>query len=96
MLKEKTVEFHQARVEITRLDTISNKQEKFFALPTISVDQKANPTELDFCEQAHKDWANPAKPISLVTFETHHGIQSATRKGLDCLLSNPISSTTKI
>jgi hypothetical protein len=79
MLRERTIEFHQAKVEITRWNSITHTEEKFFALPTIGVDKKANPTELDFCEQALSDWRNPRKPISLITFETHHGIQSATR-----------------
>tara|TARA_R110002051_G_scaffold29462_1_gene68760 strand:- start:301 stop:540 length:240 start_codon:yes stop_codon:yes gene_type:complete len=79
MLKQITVEFHEGKVEITRWNSITKKEEKFFALVTIGISKKANPTELDFCEQALSDWKNPRKPISLITFETHHGIQSATR-----------------
>lgn len=78
MLKQRTVEFHEGKVEITRWNSITKKEEKFFALARISVTKKAKPTQLDFCEKAFADWKNPRKPIKLVTFESHHGIQSAT------------------
>lgn len=78
MLKQRTAEFHQARVEITRWNSISKQEEKFFTPARISVTKKANPTELDFCEKAFANWKNPRKPITLVTFDRHHGIQSAT------------------
>jgi len=79
MIKTVTVEFNEAKVEITRWNSITKQEEKFFALARIGVTKKANPTELDFCEKAFADWKHPRKPIKLVTFESHHGIQSATR-----------------
>tara|TARA_R110002012_G_scaffold30004_2_gene91693 strand:- start:328 stop:567 length:240 start_codon:yes stop_codon:yes gene_type:complete len=78
MLKQRTVEFSEAKVEITRWNSITKQEEKFFALAHIGVTKIANPTELDFCEKAFADWKNPRKPIQLVTFQSHHGIQSAT------------------
>jgi len=79
MLKQRTIEFSEAKVEITRWNSITKQEEKFFALARIGVTKKAKPTQLDFCEKAFADWKNPRKPIKLVTFESHHGIQSATR-----------------
>ena len=80
MLKQKTVEFHEGKVEITRWNSITKQEEKFFALARIGVTKIANPTELDFCEKAFASWKNPRKPITLVTFQSHHGIQSATTR----------------
>ena len=39
MLKEKTVEFHQAKVEITRVDSLTGESETFFTYPTIGLDK---------------------------------------------------------
>jgi hypothetical protein len=82
MLKQRTVEFHQAKVELTRVNSVTGESETFFAFPTIgfdSVNAGSSPTSMDWFKAVASDWNTSIKTVERVQVVADWGIQSATR-----------------
>jgi hypothetical protein len=82
MLKQITVEFHQAKVELTRVNSVTGESETFFAFPTIGfskVNADSRPTGMDWFKQVASDWNTSVKVVERVQVVSDWGIQSATR-----------------
>jgi hypothetical protein len=82
MLKEKTVEFHQAKVEITRVNSLTGESETFFTYPTIGLDKikTDRPTGMDWFKAVASDWNTLVKNVASSRVVADWGIQSATRR----------------
>ena len=82
MLKQITVEFHQAKVKLTRVNSVTGESETFFAYPTIGfskVNADTSPDGMDWFKQVASDWNTSIKIVERVQVEADWGIQSATR-----------------
>jgi hypothetical protein len=82
MLKQRTVEFHQAKVEITRINSVTGESETFFTYPTIGfgyVSKDNRPTGLDWFKAVASDWNTSVKNVASSRVVADWGIQSATR-----------------
>ena len=82
MLKPITVEFHQAKVELTRVNSVTGESETFFAFPTMGfgkVNADSRPTSMDWFKQVASDWSTSIKIVERVQLVDDWGIQSATR-----------------
>jgi hypothetical protein len=81
MLKQRTVEFHQAKVELTRVNSVTGESETFFAYPTIGfgkVNADTRPTSMDWFKEVASDWNTSIKIVERVQVVADWGIQSAT------------------
>jgi|TARA_R110000824_G_scaffold18018_3_gene72026 hypothetical protein len=81
MIKPFTVEFHQAEVEITRINSVTGEKETFSTYPTIGLDKikTEKPTGIDWFEVVASDWDTPTKKVASSRVVADWGIQSATR-----------------
>ena len=82
MLKETTVEFHQAKVEITRINSVTGESETFFIYPTIGLGKikTDRPTGIDWFKASASDWDTSIKKVASSRVVADWGIQSATRR----------------
>tara|TARA_R110002051_G_scaffold321800_1_gene410465 strand:+ start:52 stop:300 length:249 start_codon:yes stop_codon:yes gene_type:complete len=82
MLKPITVEFHQAKVEITRINSVTGESETFFTYPTIGfskVNKNTRPTGMDWFKASANDWNTSIRKVASSRVVADWGIQSATR-----------------
>jgi hypothetical protein len=82
MLKPITVEFYQAKVEITRINSVTGESETFFTYPTIGLGKikTDRPTGMDWFKVSVSDWDTPIKKVASSRVVADWGIQSATRR----------------
>jgi|TARA_R110002051_G_scaffold244025_1_gene303980 hypothetical protein len=82
MLKQITVEFHQAEVKLTRVNSVTGKSETFSTYPTIGfrkVNADTKPDGMDWFKQVASDWNTSEWSVERVQVQADWGIQSATR-----------------
>ena len=82
MLKPITVEFYQAKVEITRINSVTGESETFFTYPTIGLGKVKTdrPTGMDWFKVSASDWDTSIKKVASSRVVADWGIQSATRR----------------
>ena len=82
MLKQRTVEFYQAKVEITRINSLTGESETFSTYPTIGLDKikTDRPTGLDWFKASASDWNTSIKKVASSRVIADWGIQSATTR----------------
>tara|TARA_R110000765_G_scaffold141838_2_gene242876 strand:+ start:345 stop:605 length:261 start_codon:yes stop_codon:yes gene_type:complete len=82
MLKPITVEFYQANVEITRINSLTGESETFSTYPTIGLDKikTDRPTGMDWFKVSASDWDTSHKKVASSRVLADWGIQSATTR----------------